>query len=177
MAVEIHGQLNKGASWGPAAQVARPVWGCGGLRVAAPIMWGAPAPACGLGSWRRCRKCVVIDSRTFKYPPCNKNRLPALPARQRLALCWRGAAEPGRAEPSGAGTAVARAPPPAAAGPPGCPENRDGTGALHLAGAAGRRNKAVRRGGLPGGERCRAVARRRSGRARLSSLALGACSR
>lgn len=98
----IHGQLNKGASWGPAAQVALLGWGCGGLRVAAPIMWGAPAPACGPGSWRRCRKCVVIDSRTFKYPPCNKNRLPASPARQRLALCWRGAAEPSRAEPSGA---------------------------------------------------------------------------
>lgn len=29
MAVGIHGQLNKGASWGPAAQAARPGWGCG----------------------------------------------------------------------------------------------------------------------------------------------------
>lgn len=62
-------------------------------------MWGAPAPACGPGSWRRCRKCLVIDSRTFKYPPCNKNRLPArrpprpLPARG-------GRARPGRAERS-----------------------------------------------------------------------------
>lgn len=139
-----------------------------------------PPPLCGEPRRRRAdrgagggvRKCLVIDSRTFKYPPCNKNRLPA---RQTAASPSAGT---GRRSAAGAGRAERSAAEPSRAGRPrSCPESR-----RPHRGFAPRRgsrplNKAVRRGGLPVGERCRAAARWRSGRLCLSSLVLGACSR
>lgn len=140
-------------------------------------MWGAPAPACGPGNRRRCRKCLVIDSRTFKYPPCNKNRLPAgqpprpLPARG-------GGARTGRAERSRPPPGPRSRPPP---GPEVARKAPDRSGALHLAGAAVRRTKRCGGEGWAGrrgeGSCGSAPAVRPRSRAWLSSLALGACGR
>lgn len=80
-AVGIHGQLNKGASWGPAsvAAAARPGRGCGAARC-------RPRRAGSAGE----RAAPVIDSPAFKYPERQQQqrRPPAprpLPARARTA--------------------------------------------------------------------------------------------
>lgn len=77
----IHGQLNKGASWGPAAvaAAARPGRGCGAARC-------RPRRAGSAGE----RAAPVIDSPAFKYPERQQQqrRPPAprpLPARARSA--------------------------------------------------------------------------------------------
>lgn len=120
--------------------------------MAAPIMWGDPAPACGPRGWRRCRKCRVIDSRTFKYPPCNKNRLPARRAPRPLPAPGSGA-RPSRSERRGA----ERSRPPPGRRARRTPHPHAAWTAVTAPGGFARRrrrrprNKAVRRRGLPSG--------------------------